>query len=133
MSFRLDNATSLFVFLLTRVRVSCRRPKNRSPSCRISLCISAYLYFPPSPPPPLVFVLSQPCHSLAHSKQMSRYDSRCESWSNYYYSPTILPLPRAASTFARCHVKSSPDAKDACTCCVSACIRMNEARECVDY
>lgn len=112
MSFRLDNTTSLFVFLLSRVRVSCT--KNRSPSCRISLCISVYPRFP------LVFILSQPCRSLIPNRcRVMILGAKAGATTT-----RLRFLPRATSTFARCHVKSSLDAKDACTCCVSACFRV---------
>lgn len=76
---------------------------------RISLCVSVYPS--PSHPPPVVSRLRPAAIPLshAHSKQMSRYDSLDAREPGNYRLQSPLPRPRATSTFARCHVKSSPD------------------------
>lgn len=103
MSFRLDNAMSggsLFVFLLPE-SASPRAPEKLP---ALLLSSPAFPFAFPSTP----FPASSPSlpSSLAHSKQMSRYDSRCEleaTTTAYDIPPTVTTV----STFARCHVKSS--------------------------
>lgn len=100
------------------------RPKNYPPALLLSS--PAFPFAFPSTPFPASSPSLPP--SLAHSKQMSRYDSRCEleATTTAY---DILPTVTTVSTFARCHVKSSRLAlKTPCMCPVSACIQMSEAR-----
>lgn len=87
--------------LALRQRVSCWRSKNYPPHPH-PYSISPFA-FPHTPFPDASRLRLLTTLSLAHSKQMSRYDSRCGAGATIPL-PTIL---RRAEAFARCHVKSS--------------------------